>query len=200
MVISGSGSVPPSRRAASPMAATRSLTSSSGSSDMRPAMERGTAARTSPSATTAWPPPVSATARAAASISASEAPTTTMLWLSWATVEAMAPRCRPKPRTKPTPRLPLPRWRSITAILSRSRAGSATAWPFSTRSFSTDWPVTIWPGTAWMTRARPSPAAGTARPNPSHFTRTPLPGGAGGLGRGPTYSPSSATTRPATQT
>ena len=54
---------------------------------------------------------------------------TTMLCASWATVVANAPRCRPKPRTKPTPTRPVAWWRSTTAILAMSRAGSAVATP-----------------------------------------------------------------------
>ena len=80
------------------------------------------------------PPPMLASRRTANAIDASLVPTTTTLWASWATVEASAPRCRPKPRTKPSPIRPVPRWRSITAILTgrargrrppRRRAGSA---------------------------------------------------------------------------
>ena len=44
-------------------------------------------------------------------------------------VEPNAPRCSPKPRTKPSPTRPVWRWRSKTAIFARSRAGSATATP-----------------------------------------------------------------------
>ena len=39
-------------------------------------------------------------------MSSSETPTQTMLCASWATVEANAPRCSPKPRTKPDADLP----------------------------------------------------------------------------------------------
>ena len=67
--------------------------------------------------------------RTAAAIDASFIPTTTTLCASWATVDAIAPRCRPKPRTKPSPMRPVPRWRSTTAIFARSRVGSATASP-----------------------------------------------------------------------
>ena len=61
-----------------------------------------------------------ASRRTAAAIAASFIPTTTTLCASWATVEASAPRCRPKPRTKPRPTRPVPRWRSTTAIFARS--------------------------------------------------------------------------------
>ena len=56
-------------------------------------------------------------------IAASLIPTTTTLCASCATVDASAPRCRPKPRTKPSPMRPVPRCRSTTAILARSRVG-----------------------------------------------------------------------------
>src|SRR5439155_1719582 len=82
-------------------------------------------------------------------------PTTTTLCASCATVEAIAPRCRPKPRTNPRPVRPVPRCRSITAILARSRAGSATASPPRTVGSSTSESVTIWPGTSPITRALP---------------------------------------------
>ena len=59
-------------------------------------------------------------------MSASSTPTTTRLCASWATVEANAPARSPKPRTSPSPTRPVAWWRSITAILARSRAGSAT--------------------------------------------------------------------------
>ena len=59
-------------------------------------------------------------------MSSSSMPTTTMLCASCATVDASAPRLRPKPRTKPRPMRPVPWCRSITATLARSRAGSAT--------------------------------------------------------------------------
>ena len=48
-------------------------------------------------------------------------------------VDASAPRCRPKPRTKPRPTRPVPRCRSTTAIFARSRSGSASASPARTR-------------------------------------------------------------------
>ncbi len=65
-------------------------------------------------------------------MSSSSMPTTQILWLSWPTEEAMAPRCMPKPVTKPRPMLPFLPWRSITATLAMSAAASATrALPFA---------------------------------------------------------------------
>ena len=83
-------------------------------------------------------------------------PTTTTLCASWATVDASAPRCRPKPRTKPRPMRPVPRCRSMTAIFARSRAGvrhglagaRRSAPRRATRSRSG-------PATSPITRARP---------------------------------------------
>ena len=71
-----------------------------------------------------------------------------------------APRSSPKPRTKPSPTRPVPRWRSTTAIFARSRSGSATASPARAGRSTTSVSVTIWPGTIPITRAGP-PDQGT---------------------------------------
>ena len=67
------------------------------SSDMRP--PRGSARRASslPPRTTQKPPPTSASAARAARMSVGSLPTTQRLWLSWPTLEAMAPSRSPKP-------------------------------------------------------------------------------------------------------
>ena len=69
-------------------------------------------------------------------MSASSTPTTTMLCASWATVVANAPARSPKPRTSPSPTRPVAWWRSMTAILARSRSGSATTLPSRERGVS----------------------------------------------------------------
>ena len=140
-------------RAASMSARLAATTSASGASERSPATGSGSSAST----------------RAvddddAAAESASRAhrerhrrrrrcPTTTMLCASCATVEPSAPRCRPKPRTKPSRCGPVPRCRSITAIFARSRSGSATASPPRCVGSSTSDSVMIWPGTSPITRA-----------------------------------------------
>ena len=53
------------------------------------------------------PPPICPRRAIARAISSSSTPTHTMLWASCATVVANAPRCSPKPRTKPTPTRPV---------------------------------------------------------------------------------------------
>jgi hypothetical protein len=58
---------------------------------------QGDLGNTLPFSATTKPPRISLNRLAATAISASVAPTTQMLWLSWPMVEAMAPRLRPKP-------------------------------------------------------------------------------------------------------
>ena len=94
-------------------------------------------------------------------MSSSVTPTTTRLWASWATVEAKAPARRPKPRTRPRPTRPVAWWRSMTAILARSRAGSATTRPSLTGGASSRACVMSWPGIVSITRTRS--AAGIAK-------------------------------------
>ena len=84
------------------------------------------------SRTTTIPPPSSARRCTARAMSPSSTPTQTMLWASCAIVVARAPCRRPSPRTSPRPIRPVPRCRSTTAILARSRSGSATAAPAAT--------------------------------------------------------------------
>ena len=55
----------------------------------------------------------------------------------------------------PRPVLPVPRWRSITAIFTRSRAGSAIAAPSTAVGSSTSDSVTTWSSMRPITRARP---------------------------------------------
>ena len=98
-----------------------------------------------PSATTK-PPPISRSRLTATAMSSSSMPTTQMLWLSWPTEEAMAPRCMPKPVTKARPIVPSLPWRSMTATLAMSLAGSATrSLPFAGTCLRT-WSVTTRPG------------------------------------------------------
>src|SRR5437899_1935421 len=61
---------------------------------------------TSRPATATSPPRISRINSTAARIASSLQPTTMMLCASWATVDARAPSCSPKPRTKPRPRRP----------------------------------------------------------------------------------------------
>ena len=98
-----------------------------GSSARRPAApaRRGL----SPPAATTKPPCIAMTRLTAAAMSASSTPTTVMLWLSWPTEEAMAPRFRPKPCTKPRPILRFLPCRATTATLIASCARSASASP-----------------------------------------------------------------------
>src|SRR5581483_6282088 len=125
----GASTVEPSSCAAATIARLRATTSSSGASDSSPATGSGSSASTCAPSTTTMPPPMFASRRTAAAIAASLIPTTTTLCASCATVDAIAPRRRPKPRTSPRPVRPVPRWRSITAIFARSRLASATASP-----------------------------------------------------------------------
>src|SRR6185503_12513746 len=119
-----------------------SPTTSKASTSMRPR-----------SAITTSPPPVSASRPTARAISPSSTPTTTMLCASCASDVAIAPRWSPKPCTKPRPTLPVPRCRSTTAILARSRSGSAIAKPSSIFGSSRSSSVTIWPSMRPITRA-----------------------------------------------
>ena len=93
-------------------------------------------------------------------MSSSSTPTTTRLCASCATVEANAPARSPKPRTSPTPTGPVAWWRSTTAILARSRSGSATTRPSCTAGSSSRACVISWPGIVSITRTRA--AAGIA--------------------------------------
>src|SRR5437763_844602 len=100
---------------------------------MSPATGRASSALMPRSCTATMPPPISPSRRAARTMSSSSTPATTTLWASWATVEAIAPRRTPRPWMNPSPTRPVPRWRSMTAILARSRSGSANAAPPATR-------------------------------------------------------------------
>ena len=66
-------------------------------------------------------------------MSASSAPTTVMLWLSWPTEEAMAPLFMPKPLTKATAMLSLTPCRATTATLTRSWSRSIAPEPVDER-------------------------------------------------------------------
>ena len=163
MVWKGEGSSHPSARAAATQAWLAEMTSSSDASESNPAIGSFSSALTIPPSTTTTPPPVSDRRRTARSMSSSFTPTTTMLCASCATVEASAPLRSPKPRTKPSPMRPVPRCRSTTAILRRSRPGSESALAPSTSGSSTSDSVTIWSGTIPITRAPPSLSHGTAK-------------------------------------
>ena len=117
-------SAQPHSRNPSSTEAAACATSAAGRSDMRPAMGSATLPITLPSATTTCPPPLAASSFTASAICSSSVPATRRLWQSWATVVATAhvPR-KPKPWTRPTWTLPVPRWRSRCASLARSRAG-----------------------------------------------------------------------------
>ena len=118
---------------------------------MRPATGKASSAVTVPPSATAKPPPISIRRLTAAAMSASLAPTTVMLWLSWPTEEAIAPRFRPKPRTKLLPILPLMPCRSTTATLitSLSRSGFRPLSPISRVASSRK--VRIRPGLTFIT-------------------------------------------------
>ena len=119
-----------------------------------------------------------------ASISASSAPTTTILWESWATEEAQAPRRKPKPCTRPSPRLPVPWWRSTTASFRRSWVGSATRRPARTGAGKTRFSVSNCPGIRPMTLTRSPAAAGDRASSGNSCTRKAVAGtGASGKGR-----------------
>ena len=95
-VIKGSMSRLTPKVKAAALAASRSrFTCSRVSSLIRPAMARTTSPRTWPSSMTAMPPRFSATRLTAAAMSDSLVPTTMMLWESWETLVATAPRFRP---------------------------------------------------------------------------------------------------------
>ena len=78
------------------------------------------------------PPLLSIRVLAASAISASLVPTTSRLWASWATVEAMAPQRIPKPLQKPKPTLPVSWWRSNTAVFNTSCSTSECTCPSDT--------------------------------------------------------------------
>jgi len=84
-------------------------------------------------------------------MSASLTPTTVMLWLSWPTDEAMAPRLRPKPVTKARPMFLFFPWRATTATLARSAAGSARRRLPSARTAIGTLPVMILPAVTPIT-------------------------------------------------
>ena len=109
-----------------------------------------------PSTATTQPPPSSCRRAAQARIEASSTPTATTLWASWATVEAKAPRRRPKPVTSPRPTRPVAWWRSMTAILARSRVGSAMTWPFARAGETVRAIVISCSGMISITRTSPS--------------------------------------------
>ena len=101
MVMNGDGIVQPISAHAFSIAATAFVISSSGRSLIRPAIGSGSRATSLPPLATAIPPPHSTRALATTAISSSLVPTTSRLWASWATVEAIAPSSMPKPSTKP---------------------------------------------------------------------------------------------------
>ena len=73
----------------------------------------------------------------------------------------------------PSPILPVPRWRSSTAILARSRSASATASPSRTVGASTSDSVTTWSGTRPTTCAFASSRHGIRnRSAPTGWMRT----------------------------
>src|ERR1035437_298230 len=84
-------------------------------------------------------------------MSPSVTPTTKTLWASWATVDPSAPVFNLKPRTNPTPTLPVARCRSTTTSLRISRLVSATTSPSSTFGATMAVRVTICCGTISMT-------------------------------------------------
>ncbi len=94
-----------------------------------PATGKGRSASTRPPSTTAKPPRIVARWLAASAMSASSAPTTQMLWLSWPIEDAMAPRLMPKPFTKPRPILPFRPCRSTTQTLATSCEASVPTVP-----------------------------------------------------------------------
>ena len=176
-------------------------TSSTGWSESRPATGSGSSPTTAPSRATTIPPPISCSRTAHTVMSASATPTITTLCASWATVEANAPARRPNPRTSPRPIRPVAWWRSTTAILARSRAGSATTRPSATGASSSRASVISCPGTVSITRTRADSAAmanaSAARGADRIVRRTNS--GIGGRENG-SARPSDATSRPSFHT
>ena len=97
-------------------------------SDSSPATASGSSARTPRSRTTTMPPPSSASRPTAAGhvavVDADARRRCGRRGRRWRRSRRGAGRTR---ATKPRPTRPVPRWRSTTAILARSRSGSATA-------------------------------------------------------------------------
>ncbi len=191
----------PSSAAACRTARSPAQTSATSADEMSPATGSGRLALASPPETTTKPPPSSASARAASSMSPGFVPATMRLWESWATDEAMAPwRLKPNPETRPTPTLPVARWRSIDATRATSRAGSKAKRPSARPTSRVSWRVTICSGTIPMTRARP-PARGSSNAEASSGAMFTLFAAAtAGAACSWTYRPASATTRPSLTT
>ena len=95
-------------------------------------------------------------------MSASDAPTTQMLWLSCPTEEASAPSRNWKPLAKPRPTFWLVPWRAKTQIFRMSRSGSATSFPSFAGTSRRRWAVMIFPGRTPITDWT-EPRAGTAK-------------------------------------
>jgi hypothetical protein len=195
-VMKGSDSLHPSPTAAAMQLSMPSATTSRLASESSPATGRGRRARTRPSARATSPPPISLTARTAASISASVTPTTAMLCESWATDVARAPQRRPKPCTSPRPMLPVPLCLSTTAILRMSSSVSEITNPSLILGGKERDLVTICWSTTPMTLAGPSSARMLKEPGPMGaifiLRRSAPPAGF----RGTQSLPSSATTLP----
>ena len=102
---------------------------------------------------------------------ASSTPATTRLCASCATVEANAPRRRPKPCTSPTPTRPVAWWRSTTASFARSRAGSATTRPPATAGSAAPAPVISCSACSSITRTRPAAGPRSSASSPSGASR-----------------------------
>ncbi len=118
-------------------------------------MGKGISANTLPSRTTTKPPSISPSRFAAAAISSSEVPTTQILWLSWLTVDAIAPDFKPKPCTKPVAIFPFLPCRSTTAILTTSFSKSGST-PFGpTLRSNSRLSVMILPGIIPIARVLP---------------------------------------------
>jgi hypothetical protein len=123
--MNGRRSFTSSRWAASCSANNWALSVGASASLINPAMGSGTRASTAPSLITQNPPRIFTSSTAAVNMSWSLVPVTIRLCESWHTDEAIAPADSPKPRTNPRPVFPLAWCRSMTAILHRSRLGSA---------------------------------------------------------------------------
>ena len=169
-------------------------------SDSSPATGQGSSAATRPFTTATCPPPIWASRLAATAISASSTPTTPTLCASCARVEASAPRRSPKPDTNPMPMRPVPRCRSITATLAKSRSGSAVAYPFDLPGSATRARVVRFPGSRPMTRTGPSAVTRkSAAASAGIRTLSRIHAGACAFGIG-TACPCCATSRPRFQT
>ena len=163
IVRNGVAPLQPSAAAASLQARLCAITSSSVASESRPATGSGHSAATLPPSTATMPPLSSTTRSTAVSMSSSEAPITTTLWASWATVEASAPRRSPELPTNPRPERGPSRGGARPQRSSPGRAPGRRPRSRPRRSArSTSDSVTTWSATSPIARVAP-PSHATAK-------------------------------------